>query len=234
MTETSITFTNERGEKLTGILQGSIDRCAVITCHGMFSNKNGAKQRMLADALLTCDIATLRFDFAGCGDSQGDMRNTTVSRRMADLDAAVNLIASCGAKRIGLFGSSIGGAVALLTAARDERIVAISTVAAVGDLASLIERQAENKKLREFFNPEILVDARAHDVLSAVTILHAPLFIIHGEDDDVVPCSDAHDIATSARNVTLEIIAGIGHRFDDQIILRPLIKRIKNFFVENL
>ncbi len=47
------------------------------------------------------------------------------SNEIEDLDAAINWLSKKGVQRVGLFGSSMGGAVALLTAARDERVVAV-------------------------------------------------------------------------------------------------------------
>ena len=163
-------------------------------------------------------LACLRFDFAGRGASEGRLEDLCFSAQVDDLEAAVELLASLGTERLGLFGSSMGGAVALLTAARDERVVAIATLAAIGHAAAAVERNPtaiaafESKGYLETvegrLSRKLWDDAREHDILSAVRVLHAPLLVIHGENDDVVPVSDAHDIAATARNASLEIISG--------------------------
>ena len=244
MSAERVIFSNTRGEELVGILHGGRGDTAVISCHGMLSNKDGSKHQMLADDLDHRGVACLRFDFAGHGESQGSLFDLSLSGRIADLQAAIEYLVKRGIKRFGLFGSSLGGAVALLTAARDERVVAIATLAAVGHPAQLIERNAaamhgfETQGYVETEDGRIgrnfLDDAREHNLIAAVRVLHAPLLVIHGEEDDVVPSSDGHDIATTARNASLEMIAGVGHRFEEPGLLRPIVRQVVEFFLTNL
>jgi len=239
MTQTKVTFKNAAGQALAGVLHGTLGSFAVISCHGMLSCKDGVKHVALGEALEQRDVPMLRFDFAGCGDSEGELFAMTCSGRVKDVDAAVAFLAAQGVERFGLFGSSVGGTVALLAAARDERIVGVATLAAVAHIESTTELQpslvrdweekgyietASGRLGRAFYD-----DARAHDVVAAVRILHAPLLVLHGEDDPTVPVSDAHDIASAARNASLEIVDGAGHRFENPVHLRPAIRMIADF-----
>ncbi len=126
---TPLTFQNRRGERLAGVLHGDPAEVAVICCHGMLSTKDGPKHVMLAEELERAGLACLRFDFAGRGASEGRLEDLCFSGQVDDLEAAIDLLAARGVQRLGLFGSSMGGAVALLAAARDERVVAIATLA---------------------------------------------------------------------------------------------------------
>lgn len=226
------------------MLHGELTGRAVIACHGMFSNKDGRKHKALAAALAGFGMPLLRFDFAGVGASQGSIYNLSYTRRMADLDAAIGFLAERGVQCFGLFGSSMGGAVAYLQAARDERVVAVASVAAVGQTGHLADRQPDMVRSIEEngfaesplgkVGPEFLEDSHAHDVPAAVAILRAPILVIHGELDTVVPPSDAHDIASAARQGSLEMVLGADHAFRQPEHLRPVIAKVARFLADAL
>lgn len=210
----------------------------------MLSTKNGTKHRLLADELEKRGVACLRFDFAGCGESEGRLFDMTYTREMEDVDAAIEFLAARGVLALGLFGSSMGGAVALLAAARDERVVAIVTLAAVAHPELLAERHLEEvaswdargyiETLEGPIGRGLYDDAKGHDVIAAVRVLRAPLLVLHGEEDEVVPVDDAHDIATAARNVCLEVVSGADHRFTNAVHLRPAMVQAADFLAGHL
>ena len=240
----AVEFTNARRERLAGVLHGAAQRSMVITCHGLFSNKDTAKHVYLAERLAARSVGTLRFDFSGCGASEGSLFETSYSRRMQDLDAAITYLCSQGTERLAVFGSSVGGAVALLCAARDERIVALATLGAVAHPAELLERHP--KACDEFarlgyadmpqgrLGPQFYYDSMAHEVVSAVGVLHAPVFVLHGLEDQVVPCTDAHDIAAAARNASLELVDGADHAFSQVVHMRSAMTRAATFLASHL
>ena len=237
-------FDNARHERLVGALHGGVQSAMVITCHGLFSNKDTSKHVYLAECLGERSVGTLRFDFSGCGESAGSFFDTSYSQRMEDLDAAITFLCKQGAERLAVFGSSLGGAVALLCAARDERIVALSTLGAVAHPAELLERnpQACDDFARQGYadlpqgrlGPQFYYDSMAHEVVAAVGVLHAPLFVLHGLEDQVVPCSDAHDIAAAARNASLELVDGADHAFSRVVHMRPAMMRVATFLASHL
>lgn len=241
---TPVQFRNRRGLELVGMMHGEMGDSAIILCHGMLSAKDGSKHELIAAALEARGLSSLRFDFAGRGDSEGSLFDLSYSNEVADLEAAIDFLTGRGVQTLGLFGSSMGGAVALMAAARDERVVAIATIAAVAHPAAVGERypmEVEAWRKRGYIDTDagcigrdFYDDAVTHDVLAAVRILHAPLLVLHGDQDQVVPTSDAHDIASTARNASLEIVFGADHRFTNPIHLRPAITRICDFFVEHL
>jgi pimeloyl-ACP methyl ester carboxylesterase len=244
VTSERVAFVNDRGERLVGDLQGPASEVAVVCCHGMLSTRSGRKHVLLADELERLGLGCLRFDFAGRGESEGSLFELCLSHEIADLDAALGLLAGRGVRRFGLFGSSLGGAVALLAAARDERVTAIATVAAIGDTAAWFEHHPERVAAFERLGyietasgrigRRLYDDALCHDVLAAVRVLHAPLLVVHGEDDPMVPVADAHDIASTARNASLELVAGAGHSFEDPSTLRPVVRDVARFFADRL
>ncbi len=241
---TSVSFHNRRSQRLCGELHGTLGKVAAITCHGMLSTKDGTKHRLLARELEARGVPLLRFDFAGRGESEGSLLELSYSHQVEDLEAALDYLVASGVERVGLFGSSMGGTVALLTAARSERVVAIATLAAVAHPSAIFERYpAELARWRTRgtleteageVGLEYLDDARRHDVIASTAALLAPLLVIHGERDELVPSSDAHDIAAAARNVSLEIVLGADHRFSDAQLLRPAMRRVAAFLAAHL
>lgn len=239
-----VTFANARGDALVGVLAGTIAPRMAILCHGMLSTKDGHKHVALAQALSAAGVASLRFDFAGRGESGGALFDLSFSNQMADLDAAVEYLGRRGAAEVVVFGSSMGGAVAYLTAARDERIVGIASLAALGHPERISELHPEayasfvthgyaetpaGRVGRGFLD-----DAVTHDVIAAVGILRAPIYVVHGDADTVVPCSDAHDIATAARHASLELIEGADHQFTNPVHLRPALAGIAAFMAQRV
>ena len=92
----------------------------VIGCHGLFSDRNSPKQIALARECNSQNLAFLRIDHRGCGDSQGDFNAvTSLKARCRDLLKAIEIMKSRDdiGEGIGLFGSSMGGAVCLALAA---------------------------------------------------------------------------------------------------------------------
>jgi hypothetical protein len=241
---TRIEFTNRRGQRLVGMLHGEPSERMAVSCHGMLSSKDGIKHTMLAGALAERGIGTVRFDFAGRGESEGDMMELSYTSEMEDLDAAIEYLSSLGALRVGAFGSSMGGGVVLLTAARDERIAVIATLAAVAhpaEIESHYPKACAGWRDRGFIDlpggrvgSALLEDALEHDIVAAVRVIRAPAMIVHGLADEVVPTSDAHDIASAMRNVSLELVDGADHRFSDPVHLRPTIGAIAEFIAAGL
>jgi dienelactone hydrolase len=78
----------------------------------------------------------LLLDLRFFGGSEG--RVTTLGlRERDDLSRAVDLLQARGCSRVGVFGFSLGGAVAILAAAEDPRIAAVAAYAPFADLRRL-------------------------------------------------------------------------------------------------
>jgi len=238
MSET-LHFKNVRGEMLAATLHGTWGARVVIGCHGLLSTRESEKQRRLGALIAARGMAYLRFDFAGRGDSDGETEAITYSRQMHDLDAAIECAAQQGARRIGLFGWSMGGAVALLSAAREARIAAIATMGAVAYPAAIAERypaDVEQWRQRAFVEVgeariswRFLEDAITHNVVSAARIVQGPVLVLHGTEDQSVSPADAHDLATAAPNASLEYVDGADHAFSNPVTLRQVVRRVAGF-----
>jgi alpha-beta hydrolase superfamily lysophospholipase len=90
----------------------------VVACHGLGASKESEKYLLLGREFSRRGLALCRFDFRGCGASDGSYADSTVAGRIRDLQAVLELLASHPSLdgRFGLLGSSMGGFVALFVA----------------------------------------------------------------------------------------------------------------------
>jgi len=56
----------------------------VIICHGFTGNKNESLLKAISEGLLKNGIASIRFDFNGHGESEGDFQEMTVPNEIED------------------------------------------------------------------------------------------------------------------------------------------------------
>jgi len=167
----------------------------VVLCHGLFSSMASEKFTELADRLCRTGIAALRFDFSGCGASTGHIADTTITRRLQELDAVVRFAQShaCLGPDSGLMGSSLGGFTGLLYAGRRE-CKALSIWAAPYEL-SIIKNNIPPGELGRL-KPDFFTDAARYYL--DLQRLQTPLQIIHGSRDDIVPVAHAEKLQAAA------------------------------------
>jgi pimeloyl-ACP methyl ester carboxylesterase len=109
---------------------------ALALCHGFGGSCRGAGHPELARGLEAAGYIVLRFDFRGCGQSEGTRGSVIVDEEIADLAQALDFLgqqAGVDAARLGVIGASLGGSVAIEVAARDPRAKLCIANGAIGD-----------------------------------------------------------------------------------------------------
>ena len=88
----------------------------VVLCHGFTGNRQGDGHfAPLAEDLAAHGIATVRLDFASCGDSTEPYANYTLANMAADVDSVIGYMqATYGTGKTALVGHSMGGRLASL------------------------------------------------------------------------------------------------------------------------
>ncbi len=117
-------------------------RAAVLLCHGY----TGVKDLYLPDNAKTLNDAgyvVMTFDYKGWGESEGTRSRLAPYSRVADVQAAMTYLGmqpEADADRIGLYGTSYGGATVSWTGAVDQRAKCIVSVVGIGNGARWMSR----------------------------------------------------------------------------------------------
>ncbi len=128
-----VTITAVDGVRLAAWLIPRPGAPAVVLLHGYPAEK---ADLLPIAAALARHLTVLLMDQRYFGRSEG--RVTTLGfRERSDLTRAIDFLATRGYPAVGVFGFSLGGAVALLTAAEDPRIKAVAAYAPFADLRML-------------------------------------------------------------------------------------------------
>jgi dienelactone hydrolase len=220
-------------------------RPAVLVLHGFKGFKDWGMFPPLADRLAQAGFTAVSFNASGSGvDDTGEFvwperfgRNT-FSAELADVGTVLDALAAGGLgtaapTRIGLVGHSRGGGIAVLETARDPRIGALVTWAAI----STVDRwpdESERARWRAAGKLEVL-NARTGQVLplytdtlddverngalldipAAAARVSVPWLLLHGTVDPTVAFAEAERLARVAApgRASLVPVPGGGHTF---------------------
>lgn len=201
-------------------------RAAALFAHCFTCSKDLGVSVRVSRALAARGIATLRLDFTGHGESEGEFADTTFSSNVDDLVAAAGwLEAEVAAPRL-LVGHSLGGAACLVAASRLPSVRAVATIAAPSELAHVreqmrdelaeIERSGEAEVVlagrRFVVRDELLRDLDAVDLRAAVGSLGAALLLLHAPEDRTVAVEHAAQLYTAAPHPkSFVALPGSGH-----------------------
>ena len=228
--EKAFNFQDSAGRHVSGVLlsPASATDKVVILCHGFMGYKDSWTNRMLSEQLARQHIATFRFDFFGHGQSAGDLKDLLLTTLIAQTESAIRQMRGHGFSHVGLLGSSFGGLVATLVAAKEPTLAALALRCPVGDFPALL-RQRFGRVAIELWRhlgrvPEsagpipvryaFFEDCLRHDVYRAAHQLRVPTTIVHGDQDDVIPVSQAQEVFAQIRaEKAFHVIPGADHRF---------------------
>jgi len=214
MRSEKIQFANAAGQTLAGQLDrpDGVARAFALLAHCFTCDKSAKAAVRISRALAGLGVATLRFDFTGLGESEGEL--TGFSANVQDLIAAAAHMASLNHAPALLIGHSLGGTAALAAAGDIASVKAVATIGApaevdhvlklLGDDIGRIEADgAAEVKIgaRPFtIRRDFVDDARMHDLLDRVAHLHRALLVLHSPVDAVVGIDNASKIFLAARH----------------------------------
>ena len=196
----------------------------VILGHGVTGNKDRPFVVALGEGLAAAGFAALRFSFSGNGDSEGKFTDSTISKEVDDLGAVLDVIEGY---TICYVGHSMGGAVGVLRASEDSRIQLLVSLAGMVHTKAFAQREFGDVTPDEGFmwdEPDCpLSQAYMDDLAQINTVVDrspqitVPWLLVHGDEDDVVPIEDSHDILAKAdEGAQLITLEGANHVFSDE------------------
>jgi dipeptidyl aminopeptidase/acylaminoacyl peptidase len=116
-------------------LEPDEQRPGIVLCHGYTGVRNiylSDNARVLAEA----GYVVLTFDYKGWGDSAGPKTRLAPYSRVADVQAALTFLSvqpEVDATRLGIYGTSYGGATVVWAAAVDPRVKCVVAVVGIGN-----------------------------------------------------------------------------------------------------
>jgi exosortase A-associated hydrolase 2 len=120
-------FTGSAGRKLMGFLHyasSPSNSIGIIYCHPFAEEKNMSHSLVVKSCrkFAKSGFHVMRFDFSGCGDSEGDLKDSTVSDWQYDLNQAIKIFkAEVGIEKYYLWGLRMGAGIAIMHAKNDEQ-----------------------------------------------------------------------------------------------------------------
>lgn len=212
-----VEFENRRGKTLAARLdlpdQGEPAAYAVFA-HCFSCSKNTKAAHGVSRHLAGRGIATLRFDFTGLGESEGDFANTNFSSNISDLKCAAEWLGREHQAPALLVGHSLGGAACLMAALDLPSVKAVATIGSPAD-AEHVTRQfgAKLDKIEEEGSAEVdlagrafrierqfLDDIEGHQIEEAAARLSRALLICHSPLDAQVGVDNASRLFLAARH----------------------------------
>jgi uncharacterized protein len=191
--------------------------CAcIICCHGMLSTKDSRKFAAVAEAMNEAGMAAVRFDFSGNGESSPPAVSELIGSRLQDLNTVVDhvLRETWLQGNVGLFGSSLGGYLALLVAGKRPEIHATVCWATPFEIRRIQSALRDQDGLAERFPRGFQVG----DPLDlSEPLLPRRVLVIHGQKDEIVSWKDGESIYQRLQEPKrLVLVEQADHRFLDE------------------
>jgi len=244
-----------------------------MTLRGMLHKPDGASQKVpmalifhgftgnkmephfifvkLSRRLEQAGIASLRFDFLGSGESDGEFKDMTLSGELDDAEAILNYAKTLDfvdKDRIFAVGLSMGGAVASMLAGRHPQdIAALCLWAPAGNMGELIQdriKQIEAVGIdissMEYFDlggnlvgKAFVEDVQSLDIFKIAAPYDKQVLILHGDRDEAVPLKTSYRyLEIYGDRAKLHVIEGADHTFNkwewEQEVIEKTVEFLKS------
>jgi pimeloyl-ACP methyl ester carboxylesterase len=191
---------------------------ALVFLPGYISDMAGGKATAVFDWAMAQGRECLLLDYSGCGESNGDFADGTLTRWR---DEVIALVAALCGPEVVIIGSSMGGWLMLLAALE----MGVSVQALVGIAASpdftdwgysagqkaqlargeaIFEANAYGPEPTPTY-PAFWADGQASRVLDGQIPLDCPVRLIHGQADADVPWETALRLAAALRSADVQV-----------------------------
>ena len=225
---------------------------AIILCHGTASHKNeiGDMYVMLANKLLKSGIASIRFDYAGCGESSALPQELTFCGEVEDTYDVYKYLLKCNnidKTKIGILGLSQGARImAELFKIAPELKFGVSWSGACQSNEGLFEEWHKgyyNEAVKNGYavvpmtwgdnliiSKEWFEEIKKSTPMEGLKHYKGPVLAIAGIEDDIIPFQHTSEIIKMCNNLNSRAIIypGANHIFnilsDDLTIMNTVIK----------
>ena len=180
----------------------------VVFCHGFSGTKDGPLFELICDTLQAHGIASIRFDFNGHGQSEGEFKDMTVPNEIEDAKKVVEYVRDLNyVSDLAIAGHSQGGVVAAMTAGELSEALgepAFKAVALMAPAAVLRDDAIRGNTMGKSYDPfdageyvelwgglklggNYIRTAFTLPIYETAAKYQGPAIIVHGNADRVVP-----------------------------------------------
>jgi putative redox protein len=203
-------FTNKEGIELSGKLElpNGEPKAFAIFAHCFTCSKNFSVTSTISRSLAERGIATLRFDFTGLGNSDGDFANTNFSSNVQDLVSAFSSIEEKYQSPSILIGHSLGGAAVLKASTLLSHIKAVVTIGAtsctshishlfsedLNEITSAGEAEVNLAGRKFKIKKQFIEDINETEILKELKKQNKAYLVMHSPVDETVSINHAEKI----------------------------------------
>jgi pimeloyl-ACP methyl ester carboxylesterase len=212
------------------ILRGFLElpqnpKALVIMFHGFTGHKveNGFMFKQFSQTLSAEGFASLRMDFSGSGDSDGEFHDMTILTEINDAQAIVDFAKNLGIEKLFVLGFSMGGAVAsMISSDYIDCLTGLILLAPAGNMGEkardyekrLVKITEEHYDMGGFLVGQPFIEALSDlDLYQNAPKFTKPVLIVHGENDLAVPFEVGKKYASLYPNAEFHLIEGASHCF---------------------
>lgn len=214
---------------------------ALVFLPGYMSDMAGGKATALFDWAREQGRACLLLDYSGCGESEGDFADGTLSKWR---DEALALIEAKLDDQVILVGSSMGGWLMLLLGmALGDRLAGLVGIASAPDFTEWGRSETDKAKLAGGeivydenpygpdptpMHPRFFTDAQAQVLLGGEIAVDASVRLIHGQRDADVPWETSLRLAGTLRSddVQVTLVKDGDHRLSREQDIALLLRTV--------
>jgi pimeloyl-ACP methyl ester carboxylesterase len=219
----------------------------IVFLPGYMSDMAGGKASAVFDWAVANGKACLLLDYSGCGQSDGDFKDGTLSKWR---DEVLALIVHVGAKQVVLIGSSMGGWLMLLVGlALDERLAGLVGIAPAPDFTAWGFTDAQKAIIARDgvlfqdnpYGPEptptwrgLFDDGVAHELFGGDIAISCPVRLLHGQADADVPWKISLKLAAALQSddVRVTLIKDGDHRLSRDADVALLLAAVEELTVQ--
>jgi uncharacterized protein len=207
----------------------------VIVLHGW--GGNSSLMLPLAPHIHSAGFHALFFDARNHGLSEHDTFSS-MPRFAEDLEVAVEWARTRDdVSAVGVIGHSVGAGALIFSASKGVPIDAAVSVSSFAHPGEMMHDQMPFPKpvvsaILEAVQRMIGYRFDEFAPRTRVGAVDIPLLLVHGDEDDVVPIADLHQLAEAHGNAEVIVVPGAGH--SDLEPFEPYIDDIVEFFTRNL
>ena len=165
--------------------------------HGFTGHKNEHAYlfKQLTELLVELGYATIRFDFSGNGDSDGDFKDMTYYTLMDEANAIMEHAYNISGKKLIPLGFSMGGCInSIISYEKQDIVERIVLISPAGNMNENSIRRENLKKspdgtcvdLGGFYLSKAFIDSFQRDLMGHSVNFEKPVLIIHGSEDQAV------------------------------------------------